>query len=144
MRIFSLLILINTLLFSQTINEQIHALEDASPEKRVELMNHIKEQLITMNQEERMKTLNTLRAKLQPTKQSSSEHQRESSPTSEHLNSLEHHEIQEQMLHHQGESLEIHQELHQYGQEERIENSTSHTVEHPSSPENTTLMNKGR
>jgi len=65
MRIVFLLIFSSLLLLSETINEQIHALETATPQERVELMNHIKEQLISMNEENRMKTLSKLRAKLQ-------------------------------------------------------------------------------
>jgi len=65
MRIVFLLIFSSLLLLSETINEQIHALETATPQERVELMNHIKEQLISMNEENRMQTLSKLRAKLQ-------------------------------------------------------------------------------
>jgi len=65
MKIIFSLIFLSLFLLSETINEQIHALEDATPEKRVELMNHIKEQLISMNEEARNNTLDALRAKLQ-------------------------------------------------------------------------------
>jgi len=65
MRVIFSLIFLSLLLLSETINEQIHALETATPQERVELMNHIKEQLISMNEEKRMQTLGALRAKLQ-------------------------------------------------------------------------------
>ena len=58
------MIILCSLLSSQSINEQIQALEEATPKKRVELMNHIKEQLIIMNQDERMETIDLLKSQL--------------------------------------------------------------------------------
>ncbi len=57
MRLLFRLIILTILGFSQTINEQLKELENASPQRRVDLMNHIKEQLILMNQQERMQTI---------------------------------------------------------------------------------------
>jgi len=65
MRLIFSLIFLSLSLLSETINEQIHALETATPQERVELMNHIKEQLISMNEENRIQTLETLRANIQ-------------------------------------------------------------------------------
>ena len=65
MRISILLFIITNILSSQTINEQIHALEKASPQERVKLMNNIKRELISMNEEKRMSTISSLREKLQ-------------------------------------------------------------------------------
>ena len=80
MKLIFSLIVTTVLLFSITINEQIHALENASPQKRVELMNHIKEQLISMNNEKRMKTIGVLQKKLQSKQmQMKNRHQAESS-----------------------------------------------------------------
>jgi len=69
MRLLFRLIIITIFGFSQTINEQLKELETASPNRRVELMNHIKEQLILMNQQDRMQTINKLRAKTQHSNQ---------------------------------------------------------------------------
>jgi len=66
MRLFLQFIILTLFCSSQTINEQLKELEHAPPKQRVELMNHIKEQLILMNQEQRVQTINKLRAKLQP------------------------------------------------------------------------------
>jgi len=66
MRLFLQFIIITLLCSAQSINEQLKELEHAPPKQRVELMNHIKEQLILMNQEQRVQTINKLRAKLQP------------------------------------------------------------------------------
>ncbi|HHH50930.1 MAG TPA: hypothetical protein ENK76_00970 [Campylobacterales bacterium] len=66
MRLFLQFILMTLLCSAQSINEQLKELEHAPPKQRVELMNHIKEQLILMNQEQRVDTINKLRAKLQP------------------------------------------------------------------------------
>ncbi len=66
MRLLFRLIILTILGFSQTINDELKELNGATPQRRVELMNHIKEQLIIMNQEERSKTIAKLRAKLQP------------------------------------------------------------------------------
>ena len=71
MRLVFQLIILTILGFSQTINDELKGLSGATPAKRVELMNHIKEQLIIMNQQERSETIAKLRAKLQP----SSSHQ---------------------------------------------------------------------
>jgi len=65
MKIIFSLIFLSLSLLSETINEQIHSLETATPQERVALMNHIKEQLISMNEEKRMKALSKLRVKLQ-------------------------------------------------------------------------------
>lgn len=65
MRMFCSLIFLSLFLYSENINEQIHALQNATPQERVELMNSIKEQLISMNEEKRIETLETLRNKLQ-------------------------------------------------------------------------------
>jgi len=65
MKIIFSFIFITLLLFSQTINEQIHALENANPAKRVALMNSIKQQLINMKQEKRLKIITVLQKKLQ-------------------------------------------------------------------------------
>lgn len=71
MKIHFLLIFVSLFLWSQSFNAQIHALEKATPKERVALMNHIKKQLITMNQKERMKTLKALKAKLHSKKKGS-------------------------------------------------------------------------
>jgi len=138
MKIFFLFFCMSMLLLSQSINEQIHALEDATPEKRVELMNHIKEQLIAMNHEKRMKTIHTLQAKLQR-KHENNEHRTSSSlerenQSDEHQsdesngaqrdsseNRLEAHERHEQMQEEHQRGSQLHQELHQH--QERQESS---------------------
>ena len=104
MKIFFSLIVTTGLLLSQTINEQIYALEDASPEMRVELMNSIKQQLMSMNQERRMKTIGILQKKLQvkhsPISSVNShtlENRNEHKDESTHNSHLEQHEIQEHM-----------------------------------------------
>ena len=82
------------LLFSQTINEQIRALEHTSPKMRVKMMNNIKKQLIKMNQKQRKEALSSLRKKLH-TKQGTN-----ISPTKirrEHR--INHINIQNQMIH---------------------------------------------
>ncbi len=66
MKLLFQLIILTILGFSQTINDELKELSNATPERRVELMNHIKEQLIIMNQQERNETIDKLRAKLQP------------------------------------------------------------------------------
>ena len=122
--IFSLIVT-TVLLLSQTINEQIHALEDASPEKRVELMNHIKEQLVSMNQEERMSTISILQEKLQGShkqnpkepqnnREEETQEQQHTHETSTEFHPLEQHEIHEQInvSHNKGSAL--HQELQQH------------------------------
>jgi len=64
MRLLFRLFIFSILGFSQTLNEQLQELEHASKARRVELINRIKEQLILMNQEERLKTIEKMRAKL--------------------------------------------------------------------------------
>ena len=102
--IFSLVVT-TVLLFSETINEQIHALESASPQERVELMNSIKMQLISMNHEERMKTIGNLQKKLQVkhtqmNAETAHEHESQNDDRDEAKNEhqLEQHEMQEHMM----------------------------------------------
>ena len=105
MKMLFSLIITTVFLFSQTINEQIHALEDASPEQRVELMNSIKKQLISMNQEKRMKTIGDLQKKLQvkhEQRNTETTHQLENTSNNEDEPTadahLEQHEMQEHMM----------------------------------------------
>jgi hypothetical protein len=93
------------MLLSQSINEQIQALEEATPEKRVELMNHIKEQLIIMNQEERMDTIHLLKTQLHNENEVKEETHQEFSQS--HLDEEELHEHQ---LHQHHTTLEHTQE----------------------------------
>jgi len=66
MQLLFRLLLFTILGFSQTLNEQIQELQHASKARRVELMNHIKKQLILMNQKERLETIIKLKRRLQP------------------------------------------------------------------------------
>ncbi len=102
MRLLFRLIILTILGFSQTINEQLKELENASPQRRVDLMNHIKEQLILMNQQERMQTIHKLRAKLQPQNQQFQQH--------EDIHHIENSQIIENNIH----TDNIHQEVHSY------------------------------
>lgn len=70
MKIAIILIVSISIAFTQSLDEQIKSLESVSPKERVELMNKIKEQLIEMNQDERMNTIEKLRAKVNPSKRS--------------------------------------------------------------------------
>lgn len=63
MKSLCLLMLLTLFSFAESINEQIQSLEGATVEERVAMMNHIKEQLIEMNQNERMQTIDKLREK---------------------------------------------------------------------------------
>ncbi len=141
MKIIFSLICISIFLLSATINEQIHALEDASPKERVALMNHIKEQLIEMNHEERMNTITALQEKLHANNghdtiesgQDIVENQDNSHESNEvesnEVKNLEHHELQEQMLTHHKIEDELHH--HQKLDEQRLENHRleNHTEE---------------
>lgn len=49
---------------SDMINEQIEAIQKASPQERVELMNRLKIQLATMNEEERTSAIKTLQGRM--------------------------------------------------------------------------------
>ncbi len=117
MKTFFSLIVTTGLLLSQTINEQIYALEDASPEMRVELMNSIKQQLMSMNQERRMKTIGILQKRLQvkPSQQEQEHHhlvesQHEHNHKATRGLHLKQHEVQEQMMHRShGENSRQHQ-----------------------------------
>ncbi len=122
MQVIVSLIFLSLLLWSQTINEQIHALEKATPQERVELMNSIKKQLVSMNAQKRMETIEALRAKIENTEEEPKnelnhrdeerieEHDEEESH-SETLNI--HHDMQEELVHHR-EVASRHNELHQH------------------------------
>lgn len=51
-----------SLMSAESINEQIDKIRNAPPRERVEMMNRLKLQIATMNEEERSKTLEALRA----------------------------------------------------------------------------------
>ena len=48
-----------------SIDAQIEAIKKAPPQKRVEMMNALKQRLATMNQEQRMKAIQQMRQKMQ-------------------------------------------------------------------------------
>jgi hypothetical protein len=58
-------ILLSTILLSaDTINEQIEAIQKATPQERAELMNALKKKLASMNEEERANAINTLQTEI--------------------------------------------------------------------------------
>ncbi len=126
MRMFCSLIFLSLFLYSENINEQIHALQNATPKERVELMNSIKEQLISMNEEKRIQTLETLRDKLQhnceakdkasEVKNEMTNHRERVKERTSHENMFEH----EEASHMQNHELNQHREYH----EEHFENNS--------------------
>ncbi len=61
----SVVILLSTLLSgAESINDQIEAIHKVSPQERVELMNKLKLQLASMNEEERAKAIGMLQTKM--------------------------------------------------------------------------------
>ena len=119
MRVIFILIFFSLFLWSQTINEQIHALDKATPKERVALMNSIKEQLISMHTEKRMKTIETLQEKLQH----KNEHKQEvkiDDKNEAHSDIKEGHDIVKEMMH-KDESAHMHNELHQHQHNRRQE-----------------------
>ena len=66
MKTVYILLLVGSTLFSRNINDQIRTLQNLSPTKRVAMMNRIKKQLVLMNRQERVKTINLLKRKINP------------------------------------------------------------------------------
>lgn len=58
------IVLSTLLLKADTINEQIEAIQKATPQERVELMNALKKRLASMNEEERANAINTLQTEI--------------------------------------------------------------------------------
>lgn len=62
---FTAAILSASLLYgADTVNEQIQAIQKASAQERSELMNKLKIQIASMNEEERANAINTLRTSM--------------------------------------------------------------------------------
>ncbi len=59
-KFYFIILFFATLGFADDINEQIEALKSAKGHERVEMMNRIKTQIATMNEDERAKTLQAL------------------------------------------------------------------------------------
>jgi hypothetical protein len=125
MRVIFILIFFSLFLCSQTINEQIHALDKATPTERVALMNSIKEQLISMNTERRMKTIASLQAKLQHkseeqevANETQNVHTEETKESHSHVK--EGHGLEKEMMH-KDESVHMQNELHQHQHNRRSE-----------------------
>ena len=81
-----------------SIDQQIAAIQQASPQDRVKLMNQFKQHLATMNAEERAKSISHLRQKMQVTNEHTGDHankemqneaQRDQMQQSEHLQRME-------------------------------------------------------
>jgi hypothetical protein len=113
MKIFYTLSLLVSLLSALTINEQIHSLEGATPKERVALMNHIKEQLIEMNQHERMDSIHLLKSQLHTEGGEEEKHDSFSQEEEIHNHQLHQHHIlleeaNEEREHQELETLEPH------------------------------------
>jgi hypothetical protein len=66
-RFFILLIFLGTLLLAENnidIDSYINRIKKASPETRVQLMNEFKQKIAQMNKEERLKSIQQIRAKM--------------------------------------------------------------------------------
>jgi len=132
MRLFLQFIIITLLCSAQSINEQLKELEHAPPKQRVELMNHIKEQLILMNQEQRVQTINKLRAKLQhhtniETQQRVPIQMRNHTVHFEQTTHIEHQESQQHIIDIKNNEIKNHSSYHQEqprGNQPTIENHT--------------------
>ncbi len=130
MRVIFILIFFSLFLWSQTINEQLHALDKATPKERVALMNSIKEQLVRMNTERRMKTIETLQDKLQHKNAHQENAHQEELPehnnieiddkNEAHSDIKESHDVAKEMMH-KDESVHMHNELHQHQHNRREE-----------------------
>ncbi|CAA6826037.1 MAG: Unknown protein [uncultured Sulfurovum sp.] len=107
--------------FTQTINEQIKSLEYVTPTERVALMNQIKEQLIEMNQNERMNTIEKLRAKMNPSKKEV--------PKDEHLQYKDEALKREEHKKDEPKKLEHDVKERQYDQAEPIKDRIEHSYE---------------
>lgn len=65
-KLLAIMFLLGTLtLGAVTIDEQIEAIQNATPEERVELVNELKTTLSTLSQEERMEAVSKLRESMQ-------------------------------------------------------------------------------
>jgi len=122
MRVIFSFILLSLFLSAQPINEQIHALQDATPEERVELMNNIKKQLVSMNAQRRMLTIETLREQLKHKDEIKHEvndvdHTAEQVLEDEietHVEASETQQGREETMTQHEEATHIHNELHQH------------------------------
>ncbi len=126
MRIFCSLIFLSLFLYSENINEQIHALQNATPQERVKLMNSIKEQLISMNEEKRIQTLETLRDKLQHNSEVRHESNEVKNEMTNHMEIVEERSSHENMFEYEEASHMQNHELNQHReyQEEHSENNS--------------------
>ena len=97
MKIIFLLVFLSLSIYAQTINEQIHSLEHATPKERVSLMNSIKQKLVMMNEDERVQTLTVLKARIH--RERAEEHNY--NQQRENINAPQQHDNHEMM--HQGE-----------------------------------------
>jgi len=86
-----------TLAFGQmSIDQQINAIQHASPEQRVQMMNNLKRNIATMQASQRTATINKLRANITQHKEAPSQQQYNDGHQNEqmnHNNDLQHSEI---------------------------------------------------
>lgn len=67
MRTFKLSVtfmLLGTLAMADTVDEQIAKIQNATPQKRVQLMNELKQELFALGEKERVQAMHKLRAKM--------------------------------------------------------------------------------
>jgi len=58
------LMLLGTLAMADTVDEQIAKIQNATPQKRVQLMNALKQELFALGEKERVQAMHKLRAKM--------------------------------------------------------------------------------
>ena len=58
------LMLLGTLAMADTVDEQIAKIQNATPQKRVQLMNELKQELFALGEKERVQAMHKLRAKM--------------------------------------------------------------------------------
>ena len=56
--------LLGTLAMADTVDEQIAKIQNATPQKRVQLMNELKQELFALGEKERVQAMHKLRAKM--------------------------------------------------------------------------------
>lgn len=137
MRVLWVLCWMSILGFSQSLDEQLSRLEEMNPSERVALMNQIKEELMEMNQEERLESIEKLRAKFHTDEHASSSDECESESIRHEASSslqehMQNHQDEHQALEHQ--DWQTHQQEHRENQERETNHLNGSSEEQPQRP----------
>lgn len=87
-----------TLAMAATVDEQIAQIQNATPQKRVQLMNELKQRLSALGEEERTQAITKLRAKMSTNSENSGQNQIQETNSMSRMQNMQQHQVAGQAI----------------------------------------------